>query len=83
VSQFSYEVASDVFRAYPGYRLGVAVFDNLDNTGSALELVEMLREAERQVRDRIVGNVAEHRIARSARSRQSTGARSSLCCVAS
>jgi len=60
VSQFSYEVASDVFRAFPGYRLGVAVFGNLDNSGSVPELAEMLRDAEKQVRGSVIGSVGEH-----------------------
>lgn len=60
MSEFSYEVAADVFRLFPGYRLGVAVFDHLDNTGCVPELADMLRAAEQKVRDKVVGNVADH-----------------------
>ena len=45
---------------FPGYCLGVAVFDNVDNSRPAPSLVEMLREAEMQVRRQVGGNVAEH-----------------------
>jgi DNA/RNA-binding domain of Phe-tRNA-synthetase-like protein len=60
VGQFSYEVAADVFHAYPGYRLGVAVFDWLDNSRAAPALAELLRAAEQRLRDSVAGNVAEH-----------------------
>jgi DNA/RNA-binding domain of Phe-tRNA-synthetase-like protein len=60
VSQFSYEVAADVFRLFPGYRLGVVVFDNVDNTGRVPELTETLCAAEQNVRDNVTGNVADH-----------------------
>ena len=45
---------------FPGYCLGVAVFDNVDNSRPAPSLAEMLRDAEKQVRLDVGGNVAEH-----------------------
>jgi DNA/RNA-binding domain of Phe-tRNA-synthetase-like protein len=45
---------------FPGYCLGVAVFDNVNNSRSAPSLTEMLRDAEKQVRLEVGGNVAEH-----------------------
>jgi DNA/RNA-binding domain of Phe-tRNA-synthetase-like protein len=56
----SYSVAQEIFGMFPGYCLGVAVFDNLDNEGPAPSLAEMLRDAEKQVRLEVGGNVAEH-----------------------
>jgi DNA/RNA-binding domain of Phe-tRNA-synthetase-like protein len=56
----SYSVAQEIFGMFPGYCLGVAVFDNLDNSGPSPALAEMLREAEQQVRLEVACNVAEH-----------------------
>jgi DNA/RNA-binding domain of Phe-tRNA-synthetase-like protein len=58
--KLSYSVADDIFRMFPGYCLGVVVFDNADNSRVAPSLVEMLRDAEKQVRLEVGGNVAEH-----------------------
>ena len=60
MGQFSYEVAADVFEAHPGYRLGVAVFDRLDNSRPAPALAALLRAAEQRLRNSVAGNVADH-----------------------
>jgi DNA/RNA-binding domain of Phe-tRNA-synthetase-like protein len=58
--RLSYTVAEEIFGMFPGYCLGVTVFDNLNNSGPAPALAEMLRDAEKQVRLEVGGNVAEH-----------------------
>jgi DNA/RNA-binding domain of Phe-tRNA-synthetase-like protein len=60
VADFSYEIATDIFRLFPGYRLGVAVFRNVENTRANPDLTALLREAENRVRTVVDGNVAEH-----------------------
>ncbi|MCZ4312580.1 phenylalanine--tRNA ligase beta subunit-related protein [Comamonadaceae bacterium G21597-S1] len=55
-----YRIAPEVFEAHPDYVRGVLVFDRLDNRGDGAALVPLLREAERQLRDTVAGNVAEH-----------------------
>jgi DNA/RNA-binding domain of Phe-tRNA-synthetase-like protein len=55
----SYEVTAELFAAFPGYRLGVVVFANLDNTRAAPELTALLRESEASARTAAVGNVSE------------------------
>jgi DNA/RNA-binding domain of Phe-tRNA-synthetase-like protein len=60
VPQLNYSVANEIFGMFPGYCLGVAVFDNVDNRRPAPSLAEMLRDAEKKVRLEIGGNVAEH-----------------------
>jgi DNA/RNA-binding domain of Phe-tRNA-synthetase-like protein len=60
VKRLAYEVSTEIFRDFPGYRLGVAVFEGLDNSNLHPGLDALLREAETSVRDRVRGNVAEH-----------------------
>lgn len=54
-----YAIAPEIHARFPHYVLGVAVFDDLDNTGSPPALAELLRDAEADLRVREFGNVAE------------------------
>jgi DNA/RNA-binding domain of Phe-tRNA-synthetase-like protein len=59
VADFFYRVAPDIFNSFPGYRLGVIVFSNVDNSRDDPELAALLRETEAGVRSAVGGNVAE------------------------
>lgn len=54
---FSYTVDEEVFRRFPGYVRGVVIAHGVKNGPSPRELVDLLREAEQSVRDRLT---AEH-----------------------
>lgn len=60
MSRFCYRIAPEIFQDHPEYCRGVAVFRKLDNTQAQPELSAMLRASEQALRERIVGNVAEH-----------------------
>jgi DNA/RNA-binding domain of Phe-tRNA-synthetase-like protein len=49
----SYSVSPDVFAHFPGYVRGVVVAHEVTNGASPPELVQLLREAEASVRDRL------------------------------
>lgn len=60
MSDFSYEVAADIFGSFPGYRLGVVVFRNVDNTREDPALTELLRNSESRVRAGMDASVSGH-----------------------
>ncbi|QLL10707.1 B3/B4 domain-containing protein [Pseudomonas chlororaphis] len=57
---FSYSIHSGIFEAHPDYCRGVVVFRNLDNTKQQPEVTQQLRDSEAALRQKIVGNPAEH-----------------------
>lgn len=59
MSTFTYSVSPAVFNDYPGYRRGVVVFQDLDNSKPNPALTELLRTSEAALRTRISGNPAE------------------------
>ncbi len=50
---YTYSIAPEIFERFPGYVRGVLVCHEVRNGPSPAELVSMLREAERSVRDRV------------------------------
>lgn len=60
MSTLSYTVDAEVFRKYPGYVRGVLIALDLVNPASPSELVQLLRDAEASVRERLtVETIAE------------------------
>jgi len=53
MSALSYSIDAEVFRKYPGYVRGVVVAHGVTNGPSPPELVQLLREAEISVRERL------------------------------
>ena len=53
MSAFSYRIADEVFRRFPGYVRGVVIAHELKNGPSPQALVDLLREAEAAVRARV------------------------------
>lgn len=60
MTAFSYRINSEIFDVHPGYRRGVVVFRNLDNSKQQPEITQQLRRSEADLRERIVGNPAEY-----------------------
>jgi len=56
---FSYRIADDVLRMFPGYRLGVLVYSDMDNAGPHAGLTELLRLFEGRARAEVGGNVTD------------------------
>ncbi len=60
MSAYAYSIDAEVFRKYPGYVRGVVIAHGLANPPSPPELVQLLRDAEASVRDRLtVEGIAE------------------------
>jgi DNA/RNA-binding domain of Phe-tRNA-synthetase-like protein len=59
---FTYRLDRDVLQMLPGYRLGVLVYSGLDNAGSDVELITLLRSAEESARAKVVGSVTDHAV---------------------
>lgn len=45
------EVNTQIFKAFPGLNLGVIIARQIDNTGSADEIIELIREREKEIRE--------------------------------
>jgi DNA/RNA-binding domain of Phe-tRNA-synthetase-like protein len=56
----SYRIAPEIFAAHPDFRLGVVVFDGVDNRRDGSALASLLAQAHESVRASVRGNVAEH-----------------------
>jgi DNA/RNA-binding domain of Phe-tRNA-synthetase-like protein len=50
---YRYSISADIFACFPGYVRGVVTAYGVANTASPPELVELLREAEQSIRDRV------------------------------
>jgi DNA/RNA-binding domain of Phe-tRNA-synthetase-like protein len=60
MSTLAYTIDTEVFRKYPGYVRGVLIAHDVANPSSPPELVQLLREAEASVRERVTAeNIAE------------------------
>jgi DNA/RNA-binding domain of Phe-tRNA-synthetase-like protein len=60
MEHLSYSISADIFAHYPGYLRGVVVAHDVTNGPSPPELVQLLRDAEDSVRERVVlAQVAE------------------------
>lgn len=57
---FNYTILSDIFKEHPGYRRGIVVFNEVDNTIQNSELTLLLRESETILRQAITGNPADY-----------------------
>jgi DNA/RNA-binding domain of Phe-tRNA-synthetase-like protein len=53
MSAFAYTIDAEIFRKYPGYVRGVLIAQDVANPASPPELVQLLREAEASVRERL------------------------------
>ena len=53
MNYFTYSVAPEIFARFPGYVRGVVLAHEVRNGPSPSELVQLLREAEKSVRDRL------------------------------
>jgi DNA/RNA-binding domain of Phe-tRNA-synthetase-like protein len=60
MSDFNYEIDSEIFKDHPDYCRGVVVFKWLNNKHKSPELSRLFREVENKLRDRVTGNPAEH-----------------------
>jgi DNA/RNA-binding domain of Phe-tRNA-synthetase-like protein len=57
---FSYSIAPEIFEKFPGYIRGVVIAHQVANGPSSPELVQMMREAEASVRERVnIEQIAE------------------------
>lgn len=45
------EVNTQIFKAFPGLNLGVIIARQIDNTGSADEIIELIRKREKEIRE--------------------------------
>lgn len=60
MSNFNYEIDSEIFMDHPEYCRGIVVFKGLDNTKTSSELTKLFRDVENKLRDRVTGNPAEY-----------------------
>jgi DNA/RNA-binding domain of Phe-tRNA-synthetase-like protein len=59
MSELTYRISSEVLSQFPGYRLAVLVFADLDNHGKHDETTALLREAEAAARGQVNGAVTD------------------------
>ena len=59
MAAFNYRVENEVFELFPGYELGVLIFNGLCNSSREPALEALLREAEEGARKAVTGHVAE------------------------
>jgi len=53
MTEYSYSISPDIFHMYPGYVRGVVIAHQVRNGASPDKLVQMLRQAEQSIRDRL------------------------------
>ena len=53
MTEYFYSISPDIFRMFPGYIRGVVIAHGVRNSTSSDELIQLLRQAEQSVRDRL------------------------------
>jgi DNA/RNA-binding domain of Phe-tRNA-synthetase-like protein len=53
MTEYFYSISPDIFRMFPGYVRGVVIAHNVHNSALPDELVQILRQSEQSVRDRL------------------------------